>query len=168
MDTSSVFRRIVPETLRDTFLLQSFGWLKVPLIAYVKPRVIEMNPDTMSMLIPLRRRTRNHLGSMYFGSLMIGADVAAGYYAVKLILQSGENVDFVFKSAEANFLKRPTGDVLFTCTQGQDIRDLVQSAIQTGERVDTALKVICTVPSESEEVVAEMTLVLSLKKRKKK
>ncbi|MBC7661043.1 MAG: DUF4442 domain-containing protein [Chitinophagaceae bacterium] len=156
---------LIPEKARDTFLILAFGWWKIPLIAFVRPRVIEMNDDRLKMLIPLRRRTKNHLGSMYFGALMIGADAAAGYYAAKLIWNSGEKIDFVFKSAQGLFLKRPTGDVVFTCEQGAVIRDLVQRSLG-GERVDAELKVFATVPSLSPDVVAEMTLVLSLKKRK--
>ncbi len=167
MDSSSLFRRIFPETFRDSILLKLFAWWKVPLIGFVRPRVLTMDAEQLRMLIPLRRRSKNHLGSMYFGALMIGADVAAGFYAVKLIFQSGEKVDFVFKSVQGSFLKRPLGDVVFTCDQGLAISELVAAAIRTGERVDAPLKVIATVPSISPEVVAEMTLVLSLKKRKK-
>ena len=167
MDIGRAVRRIFPETFQDTLLLFAFGFMKVPLISFVRPRILEINDDTLRMMIPLRRRTKNHLGSMYFGSLMIGADVAAAYYAVKLIWKRREKVDFVFKSSTGNFLKRPMGDVVFSCTQGQIIRDLVERAIATGERVDALLNVTATVPSISPEVVAEMTMVLSLKKRKK-
>lgn len=166
MDIMSAVGRVFPETLRDTVFLRLFALWNVPLIAFVRPRILEVNSESLRMLIPLRRRTKNHLGSMYFGSLMIGADVAAAYYAVKLISQSREKIDFVFKSSEGRFLKRPTADVVFICNQGQDIQRLVDRAIATGERVDTELTVFATVPSLSPEVVAEMTMVLSLKKRK--
>ncbi len=166
MDKRPTIRRFLPETLRDTLFVRAFAWWKIPLIAFVKPRVLFVDDVRVDMLIPLRRRSKNHLGSMYFGALMIGADLAAGYYAAKLIFASREKIDFVFKSSRANFLKRPTGDVVFSCVQGKDIKELVNRASESGERVDAELTVLATVPSIGPEIVAEMTLVLSLKKRK--
>lgn len=165
--TRFVFR-IIPESLLDTMLLRWFGRLKVPLLGYVRPRVLEANDDRMAMVIPLNRRTKNHLNSMYFGALMIGADAAAGFYAAKLIYKHGFKIDFVFRAASGRFLKRPEGDVHFTCLQGQEIRDLVKRAAETGERVEADLKVTATVPSISDQAVAEMNMVLSLKRRQGK
>ncbi|RZA27049.1 MAG: DUF4442 domain-containing protein [Proteobacteria bacterium] len=167
MDNRSLLRRFLPDTFRDTILVRLFGWWKVPLIAYVKPKVRFVDDERVEIIIPLRRRTKNHLGSMYFGSLMIGADLAAGYYAARLIHLSGEKIDFVFKASNARFLKRPTGDVVFTCSQGAAIRALVKTAQESGERADADLQVIATVPSDGNQVVAQMDLVLSIKKRKR-
>lgn len=168
MDNRPKFSRFFPEVIRDTIFVRAFGFWKVPLIAFVRPKVLEVDDVKVAIKIPLNRRTKNHLGSMYFGSLMIGADLAAAYYAVKLIFQSGKRIDFVFKNSQAVFLKRPTGDVVFSCTQGEAIRALVTRADESGERVDTELKVVCTVPSDGHAIVAEMNMVLSLKKRSKK
>ncbi len=165
MDKRPTIRRFLPETLRGPFFVRAFAGWKIPLIAFVKPRVLFVDQESVEVLIPLRRRSKNHLGSMYFGALMIGADLAAGYYAARLIFASREKIDFVFKSSRANFLKRPTGDVVFSCSQGEVIRELVKKASETGKRVDAELTVLAKVPSVGPEVVAEMTLVLSLKKR---
>ena len=161
-------KKILPETLIDTTLLRVFGLVKVPLIGFVRPRVLQVSPESMSMLIPLTRRSRNHLKSMYMGALMIGADVAAGYYAAKLIIEKSYKIDFVFRTASARFLKRPLGDVVFSWSQGAEIERLVEAAQETGERVEAKLKIIATVPSISNEVVADMEMVLSLKRRKRK
>ena len=161
-------KKILPETLIDTTLLRVFGLVKVPLIGFVRPRVLHVSAESMSMLIPLTRRSRNHLKSMYMGALTIGADVAAGYYAAKLIIEKRYKIDFVFRTASARFLKRPLGDVVFSCAQGGDIERLVEAAQESGERVEAKLKIIATVPSISDEVVADMDMVLSLKRRKPK
>jgi hypothetical protein len=166
MSLLQVVRKVIPETVVDTSLVRLFGWIKVPLIGYVRPKVLEVNPACMRMMIPLRRRSRNHLNSMYMGALMIGADVASGYYAAKLIYEKGYKIDFLFRTASARFLKRPEGDVVFTCTQGREIEELVEKAQLSGERVEALLTILATVPSLSEDVVAEMEMVLSLKRRK--
>ena len=146
-----------------------FGLTKVPMIWYVRPRVISLSEELVEICIPLRWRTRNHLGAMYFGALAVGADVAGGLLAVKLIKDSGENISFVFKDMKGEFLKRAEGDVHFVSTTGDRARRLVERAIQTGERVDDTVDIIAKVPSKlGDEPVAKFTLTLSLKKSPRK
>src|SRR5207253_3130264 len=111
---------------------------------------------------------RNHLGSMYFAVLAAGADLAAGFLAMEAIRRSREPVALIFKNVQAEFLKRAEGDVHFTCDEGILVTDLVQKALETGERVELPVPVIATVPSKhGDEPVARFTLTLSLKRKDK-
>ena len=157
--------KIFKETTRETFSLRWTGLTKIPLLFYVGVSVAEISPERMVVKIPLRRRTKNHLGSMYFGVLCAGADCAAGAFAIHLIRQQSENISLVFKNFEAQFLKRAEGDVHFCCGQGKEIAELVALASASGERVERQFDVIATVPSISNEPVARFKLTLSLKKR---
>ena len=142
-----------------------FGLAKIPLLFYVGVSVAEVSPERMVVRIPLRRRTRNHLGSMYFGALCIGADCAPGAFAMYLIRQQPARISMVFKDFQAEFLKRAEGDVDFICEQGKEIRELVALAAASDERVEKQVEVIATVPSLSDEPVARFKLTLSLKRR---
>ena len=79
---------------RMVFLL---GLFKIPLIGYVKPKVIQVDATTVKVKIRIRRRTKNHLNSMYFGALAIGADVAGGVHAFYFAEEQGRKVSFAFK-----------------------------------------------------------------------
>jgi acyl-coenzyme A thioesterase PaaI-like protein len=158
--------KIIPENVQATLLLRYFGFFKIPLLFFVKPSVVEMSDNRVVVKIPLRRRTRNHLGSMYFGALAIGADCAAGLIAMRLIQKSSRNISLVFKSLDAEFLKRAEGDVYFTCEQGGEIAHLVAAAGASTDRVETLVHVTAKVPDKfGEEPVARFSLVLSLKKK---
>lgn len=158
--------KIIPENMQATLLLRYFGFFKIPLLFFVKPSVIELSDKRVVVRIPLRRRTRNHLRSMYFGALAIGADCAAGLIAMRLIQKSPQNISLVFKSMDAEFLKRAEGDVYFTCEQGREIADLVSAAVDSTDRVETLVHVNAMVPDKfGEEPVARFSLVLSLKKK---
>ena len=157
--------RLFAETTRETLSLRWFAFTKVPMLLYVGVSVVEVSPERMVVRIPLRRRTKNHLGSMYFGALCAGADCAAGAFAMHLIKQQSKNVSLVFKDFSADFLKRAEGDVDFCCSQGKEIAELVALAAISEERVERQLDVIATVPSLSDEPVARFKLTLSLKKR---
>lgn len=152
--------------LKETFLLRLFGFLKIPMLWAIRPRVIELSHSRVEVCVPLFRATRNHLGAMYFGALSAGADCAGGLIAMRLIEESGKNVSLVFKDFHAEFLKRAEGDTHFVCEDGAAVRSLVAKAIQSGEREQMPVHVVATVPSKlGAEPVARFTLTLSLRRK---
>ena len=160
--------QVIPARMRDTFYLRAFGLLKVPVLLFISPSVLELNETRCVVRIPLNRRTRNHLHSMYFAVLAAGADVAGGLMAMRLIQEQGDQVSLVFKDFNAQFLKRAEGDTHFICEDGVAIRELVQKAITSGERENMTVHVKAMVPAQlGDEPVAEFKLTLSLKKKKR-
>lgn len=158
------FKKMIPKSLQDTIYVRLFGLLKVPLIFYVSPKVIAMTDELCEIKIPLTRRTKNHLNSMYFGVLCTGADIAGGLIAMYEIEQSKQKIALSFKDFKADFLKRAHGDVHFRCTQGKEIRKFVQDVITSKERMNFPVEIEATVPSKPEDgVVAKFVLTLSLK-----
>ncbi len=156
--------KFISKELKATWFIRSFGLSKVPLIFYCRPSVIKLTEESTVIKIPFKRRNRNHLKSMYFGTLAVGADVAGGVLAMNLINRSGRNISLVFKDFKADFLKRPEGDTYFTCNDGLSVKDLIDEATKTGERVNMSLKITATVPEIfGKEPVAEFVLTLSLK-----
>ena len=155
------------ERFKQTYGLRLFGWLKIPLLASVRPSVVELGETRCVIKVPLRRWSKNHLGSMYFGALAIGADCAGGLLAMDQIKRSGGQVSLVFKSFQASFLKRPESDVYFICEGGKAIRDQVRRALESEERITEPMSIQAAVklPDGSFEPVAEFSLELSLKRK---
>ena len=149
--------------IKTNRLIRQFGIFKVPMIWYCRPKVIEHTDEKIEIKIALRRRTKNHFGSMYFGVLAVGADITGGFLAMEPIKESGRNITLIFKDFKANFLKRPEGDVHFICNDGLAIRDLVKQASGSAVRHNYKLNIDATVPSLSKDVVARFELTLSLK-----
>lgn len=157
-------RRHLSMKRRMALDLLLFGMLKVPLLGYVRPRVVEASSEQVVIKITLRRRTRNHLGSMYFGVLAAGADCAGGIIAMEAIAEQNRPIAMVFKDFTAQFLKRAEGDVFFSCTEGQAIRRLVAKAAASSAREELPVRVDATVPRQfGAEPVATFVLTLSLK-----
>ena len=159
------FEKTLPPKMRASLEILYFGLTKVPMILYVRPSVVEISVERVVVKVPLKRRTRNHLGAMYFGALAVGADCTAGILAMGRIRQRSEPISLVFKDLKAAFLRRAEGDVYFTCTQGQEISALVSKAAESDERVELPVQVVATVPDVSDEPVASFSLTLSLKKK---
>ncbi len=154
---------LLGDRFQDTVLLRYFGLTKIPLLFLVSPRVLGVSGDGSAVRIPLNRMTRNHLGSMYFGTLAIGADCVVALLAMHFIKESGKEISLVFKDFRANFLKRAEDDVVFTCDQGGEVKKLVDEAIATGERVSGPISAHAQNATGAQEVVAEFVLTLSLK-----
>lgn len=159
----------VPESVRMTLTLQTFAFLKIPVLAFTTPVVIELNEKRCEVKIPLVRRNMNHLRSMYFAVLAAGADCACGLAAWKMISDGGQKIDLIFKDFQAEFLKRADGDVHFVCDEVPAIQRLVEKAAASGERENLAVQVRALVPSKyGDEPVAKFRLTLSLKSRERK
>lgn len=147
-----------------TFKLWAFGWLKVPMIAWVRPKVIELNDQRSVIKIALSRRTKNHLRSMYFGALCVGADVTGGIHMMHFLNHQMGKLSFVFKDFSAVFLRRPEADVHFICDNGPLIKETLEKAKLSKDRENALINIIATTPSLSgDEPVARFTLTLSVK-----
>jgi hypothetical protein len=157
------------QNFKGTAMLKLFGLTKIPLIFLVNPSVKELSEDRCAIENPLNRLTRNHLGSMYFGTLAIGADCAGGLFAMYKADQiKTHKFSLVFKDFKANFLKRPENDVQFICTDSKTVEQLLNEAKTTGERATHSIRIEARVPAANDELVAEFELGLSLKASVKK
>jgi acyl-coenzyme A thioesterase PaaI-like protein len=154
------------EQMVETMKVRAFGMTKIPLIWWVTPSVKEVSVSRTEIVIPLNRRTRNHLNSMYFGALAIGADLAGGLLFMNLMSKSGLKASFVFKDMTAKFLKRADGDVHFVSESGRDVEELVRRVRESPERQEALLEIKALVPKKyGTEPVAVFTLTLSVKRK---
>lgn len=149
---------------KETLQLWLFTFFQIPLICWLRPRVLELNDKRSEIKIKLGRRSRNHLRSMYFGALCTGADLAPGLMTLNMLRKQKTKCSFLFKDFQADFLKRAEADVHFICNEGQLIADAVQAAVTTKERQNRAFNVVATTPSISgDEPIANFKLTISIK-----
>lgn len=152
--------------LKATWSLRLFAWGRIPLIAILRPTLLAVDGRRCVVRIPLGWLTRNHLGSLYFGALCIGADIAGGLMVMNLIRDRRSPVAFLFKDFQAEFHKRAEGAAIFTCEDGDMLRDLLERAEASGEREEGTVTVVTTVPDRmGAEPVATFRLTISMKKR---
>ena len=156
--------KLIKPEIKATWMMRFFGLLKIPLIFYCRPKVIRISDTDLEVNIKLTRRTKNHLNSMYFGVLSIGADLTGGFLAMHLIRKSQYNISLIFKDFHADFLKRAESDVHFYCIEGLKIKKLVKLTEKSDERQNALINIFAKVPSISDEIVAKFKLTLSLKK----
>ncbi|MBT9547089.1 MAG: PaaI family thioesterase [Candidatus Sericytochromatia bacterium] len=156
----------LPAYLLENLFLTGFGLTKVPMLFFLQPRVVALTEEKCIIKIPLGWRSKNHLNSMYFGALAAGADCAGGFMAMKIMHEEKWPISLVFKDFKAEFLKRAEGDTWFVCEDGALVRELMNTAMRTGERQNCTVKVEAFVPAaQPQDPVARFELTLSVKKR---
>ena len=143
--------------------IRFFGFFKVPMIFYCRPKVIDINKESVTVKISLKRRTKNHVGSMYLGALSVGADITSAMLALQLIKESKRKIIPIFKDFHADYFKRAEGDVHFVCNEGHKIREIVKEVENSNKRINEKIVVNAYVPSDQKDPVATFTLTLSLK-----
>lgn len=140
------------------------GAFKIPLIAFVRPKLLKITDENVLVKIKFRRRTKNHLNSMYFGALAVGADVAAGIHAFYFAETLGYKVSFAFKGMNAEFLKRAESNVFFSIDQGLLIKKAIEESARIKERINQNIEV--TAKDEDGEVVSTFVMIVSVKVKK--
>ena len=154
------------ERLKYNLYLWYFSLTQVRLIHYCRPKIHDITEDGVTLFMPLDRRTRNHVKSMYIGAMVVGVDMVAGFTAMLKIRKSKRNVILIFKDLNAEFFKRAEGDVHYICKEGQAIEAAVEETLRTGERVNLPVPVIATVPDKfGDEPVAKFSITLSMKEK---
>ena len=137
------------------------GLIKIPMIHFVRPKLISIDESHCVIKIKLRRRCKNHLNSMYFGALAVGADVAAGIHAYYFSELLNRKISLVFKSMTVEFLKRAETDVIFKSSKGLDIAQMLDKSIKEAQRINKIIEV--RAENTAGEIVAVFQLELSLK-----
>ena len=149
---------------RFRLFLWRFGILNVPLIGYLNPSLLSLTDKEIVIKLKLNRRSKNHLNSMYFGALAVGADLASGLHGFYHAKAANVKISLAFKSFKAEFLKRPESDVYFVSTMGETVQEMMISSQGTGKRINKPIDVIAyTNYPENKEIVATFILELSLK-----
>ncbi len=148
--------------------LKMFGLTKVPLLFLAQPRVLKLDRTGCEIRINLNFVTRNHVGSMYFGTQAIGADACIGMLAFFMAKEYPQaTVTPIFKDFKANFIKRAESDLIFVCNAGEQVERMVKTVCQKiNERVTEEVKAEARLVHTG-EVVSEFTLGLSVKAKEK-
>lgn len=152
--------------VKTNFLFKSFALLKIPMIFYCGAKILEIDNQKAVIKIPLNYRTRNHLKSMYFGTLAVGADITGGIIAFQIIQKEKLKISLVFKDMKGDFLKRVDKDAYFVCSDGLKVSELIKKAMDSGIREEDQVTIdVFTDYYGKPELVSKFVLTMSLKRR---
>lgn len=141
--------------------IRLLGLLKIPVLGFVNPKLVELTDSSVVMKVKYNRRNKNHLNSIYFGALAVGADTAAGIHAFYFAKEKGYKISLAFKNMEAEFIKRVECDAYFYSNNGHDVLNMIEQSKKDGLRYTIPVPV--EVKSKEGELLANFTMMLSVK-----
>ncbi len=138
----------------------------VPMIEYSQLSIEHLDNEKCIIKMPFIPQNKNHVNSMYFGSILIGTEVSAGVLAFYYLKQNDHNSTVVFKDVAGNFLKRAEADTYFICNDSKLIADAIKKAAATKERVNVTVNVIgVTDLNKPDEKVSDFKITVSVKNK---
>ncbi|OAD44579.1 DUF4442 domain-containing protein [Polaribacter atrinae] len=110
-----------------------FNLVKLPLAYLGGVRVRTITDTEVVVSIKHRWMNQNPFKSMFWAAQGMAAEMPTGVLVMKAIDDSKRKVSMLVTKQEAEFFKKATGKILFSCKGGNEIREAIQKSIATGE-----------------------------------
>ncbi len=151
-------------TLRSQFKFRFFLLKKLP-IAYLSGlRLPEITEEKAVVTIPFKFLTQNPFRSMYFASQAMAAELSTGALALAETSWRKPRISMLVFDMKANFVKKATSKITFTCNDGKQFHDAVEECIKTGEGVTIEAKSVGI--DKAGDVVSEFYFTWTFKQKK--
>ena len=91
--------------------------------------------DTHKAVVTVRHKwfNQNPFKSMFWAVQGMAAEFSTGTMVIDQIKASGKNISMLVLNNTANFSKKATGKITFTCEDGHLIKRAIDKTIETGE-----------------------------------
>lgn len=141
--------------------INQFTLVKLPSAYFCGVRAYSIDEQKCVVRVKHKWFNQNPFNSMYFAVQSMAAELSTGALVMNAIADSKKNISMLVLNTKANFSKKATGVITFTCTQGEEIRDVIQKAIETKEGQTLWMKSVGV--NENGEVVSTMEFEWTLK-----
>jgi Domain of unknown function (DUF4442) len=119
--------------VQTLFYLQFFLLIKLPSAYFSGVRLKHIDEDKCFITVPYKWFSRNPFRSTYFACLAMAAEMSTGMLAMGHCYKKSPEVSMLVRRIEANFTKKATGRVTFTCEDGRRIENAINDAILSGK-----------------------------------
>lgn len=133
-----------------------FLFLKLPAAWWSGIKLKTLSETKSDVSIRYNWRTKNPFGSMYFACQAMAAEMASGILAFNAVNKAAGSYSMFVKNMEVDFSKKAKGTVTFTCIDGIQITQLLESLQQPGE--SGSLRCTSTGSDESGDLVSKFVI----------
>ncbi len=156
----STFSRLISNPISFGFFL----FTKLPAAFFAGLRIHYFDDRKCVVRIRYSWFSQNPFQSIYFAVEAMAAEMTCGMLAFSQVYQRVPKISMLVVGTQAQFLKKATGTVLFSCEDGPAIQEAIQETIATGEGKTVICKSVGT--NSKGEVVAEFNFTWSFKAKK--
>ena len=108
---------------------------------------------------------QNPFQSIYFAVLAMAAELSTGILAFGQIYKRNPSISMLVVKLEAEFYKKTTGKIYFTCTDGDKITEAIEQSIL--QNIATTIQCTSIGKNSKDEVVTKFTFTWSFKTKTK-
>ena len=135
---------------------------RLPSLVFWGVSVRYLSEDRCDVVLPFSFTTKNPFRSIYFGALSGAAELATGAL-LQMLLSSKFPHAMLVTHFEAQFVKKATSPITFTCVQGREIKELLNALHKTGDTATLLLH--ATGRNVSGEEVMHATITWSIRRK---
>jgi len=135
----------------------------LPITSGMGLRIVALNDDEARVEMPLKRKTRNHVGGVYLGALLIVAEVTMALYVMRRFRPSGYRV--LIKGVTSENTAQARGRVSARCRPESETRDALDAlaSLAPGAKAEVPVTVpVHTVDDDTQ--VARITFLVAVKR----
>ncbi len=149
----------------NPWLFGMFAFFKVPAgwVAGMKLSALDANLCTTTL--PFKFLNKNPFKSIYFAVQSMAAELSTASLVLLNLEGKEASIAYIITKVEAEFPKKATERVWFTCEGGEEVRQAVEDCVSTGEAKTVRLKTIGRMKNGTE--VATFHFTWSMKQRSK-
>jgi len=155
----TAFKKSITNPIRFAF----FKLVKLPAAFIAGLKIGYIDETKTVILVKHGWINQNPFKSMYFAVQAMAAEMSTGLFPVGQTYKRTPAVSMLVVGLEAKFVKKATGLIAFTCTDGLMVARTIEEAIQTKEGKTIVCKSIGT--NSNGEVVAEFYITWSFKSK---
>ena len=141
--------------------INTFLFFKLPSAFICGVRVKQLEATNSVVTVKHRWINQNPFNSMYFAVQAMAAELSTGALVMYEIKKSKRKISMLVANNKANFTKKATGKISFTCLDGDKIETAITQAIASGEGQTFWMKSIGV--DETGAQVSEMDFEWSIK-----
>jgi hypothetical protein len=117
----------------DVSKINMFCFFKLPAVWWTGVRLRYI--DEKKAIVTVRHRwiNQNPFKSLFWAVQGMAAELSTGAMVMDRIRKSGRKISMLVANNNANFSKKATGKITFSCEEGHLITNAIKKAIETGE-----------------------------------
>jgi acyl-coenzyme A thioesterase PaaI-like protein len=146
--------------LKKPFYFRAFLFFNLPSCFFWRIKLEHLSFQKCTTSIPLIRNTKNPFRSIYFAALCGTAELATGLLMFQATGGSGFSI--LVTHSTAQFHKKSTSKINFTCEDGHLVSKELKNLTQKGQTTSILLNAIGK--NENGELIATMSFTWAVKK----
>lgn len=149
------------QLIKHPFKFKLYMLTKLPSAFFCGVRVVDADENKCLVKVPYKWLSQNPFKSTYFACLAMAAEMSTGLLCLMHLHKRQPAVSMLVVKIEGNFMKKATGTTVFTCNDGNAIKQTIEDAISSNE--GKSITTLSQGRNAAGEMVAEFAVTWSFK-----